>query len=79
MIMDERELRLECLRLANAMRTDVGYVGNAIGMMAQGTLPANAAQIRDRAQVFYDFVTGRPGEPAPTPVKVGDKLIVVGG
>jgi len=77
--MDERELRLDCLRLALSMRTDSGYVGNQLGMMAQGPSAPSAAQIRDRAQVFYDFVTGRPGEPAPTPVKVGDKLVVVGG
>ena len=74
----DQELRLECLRLAHSMRSDQ-MVGGQLGMMTQSTPAPTAQQICDRSKMFYDFATNRIAEPAPTPVKVGDKLVVVGG
>jgi hypothetical protein len=77
--MNDNQIRIECLRLAMAIPSASGYVGNQMGMMSTPLPAVTADQIRARAQVFYDFATGKSVEPAPTPVKIGDKLVVVGG
>lgn len=79
--MNDAEIRIECLRLAQAAEATYPFVSAQTGIGYASSAPQSRAAdaVVARANAYYNFAANRlsADEPKPTPVKAGDKLIVV--